>query len=330
MINFMYFLEKVFRHIFCCQYMTTIDNEIPAKFCSKYYCEKCDYRTSKKSSFQTHIDSKKHKTNLATTNCNENYAKNCLKQYSCKKCEKIYKDRAGLWRHNKKCNISKNYDDIDGIKLLHMENKEIIELLKKQMTENSELCKQLKSQNDTINELASKVGSQTINTNSNNKTFNLHLFLNETCKDALNITDFVNSIKVELSDLETTGRLGYVEGISKIFLNGLNDLDTHQRPIHCSDFKREVLYIKDDNQWTKEDDDKLVLQNAIKQLASKNMRQIPEWVKSNPDCYNSSSKTNDKYLKIVSNSMSGSSKEEQNKNMGLIIKNLAKEVVIQK
>ena len=306
--------------------MTTIDNDFSAKFCSKFVCENCDYKTSKTSSFKTHIESKKHKNSLLTTNFNENSAQTCLKQYSCKNCEKVYKDRAGLWRHNKKCGKIDNNDDIDGLKILHMENKEIIELLKQQMKENGELCKQLKSQNETINELASKVGNHTIN----NKTFNLNLFLNETCKDALNITDFVKSIKLQLSDLEATGRLGYVGGISKILLHNLNGLDTHQRPIHCSDFKREILYIKDDNQWIKEDDDKLVLQNAIKHIASKNMRQIPEWVKCNPDCYNSDSKSNDKYLKIVSNSMSGSSKEEQDKNIHLIIKNLAKEVVIQK
>ena len=301
-------------------------NILAQKTPNDFECNVCDFVCVKKCEWMRHISTLKH-NRLINTNENTPKSFECI-------CGKTYKHMASLCKHKKTCikinNNINSYDDIDGLKLLHMENKEIIELLKKQMTENSELCKQLKSQNDTINELASKVGSQTINTNSNNKTFNLHLFLNETCKDALNITDFVSSIKVSLADLETTGRLGYVEGISKIFLNGLNDLDTHQRPIHCSDFKREVLYIKDDNQWTKEDDDKLVLQNAIKQLASKNMRQIPEWVKCNPDCYNSTSKTNDKYLKIVSNSMSGSSKEEQNKNMGLIIKNLAKEVVIQK
>jgi hypothetical protein len=306
--------------------MTTFDNKILPKLCPKYNCQNCDYTTSKKSSFNSHCQSKKHKNRLLTTNDNENSAKLCPQHYSCKNCEKTYKDRAGLWRHNKKCNKFEMSDDIDGLKLLHMENKEIIELLKQQMKENGELCKQLKSQNETINELASKVGTHTIH----NKTFNLNLFLNETCKDALNITDFVKSIKLQLSDLEATGRLGYVEGISKILLHNLNGLDTHQRPIHCSDFKREILYIKDDNQWIKEDEDKLVLQNAIKHIASKNMKQIPEWVKCNPDCYNSDSKTNDKYLKIVSNSMSGSSKEEQDKNIHQIIKNLAKEVVIQK
>lgn len=306
---------------------------------NNFVCKNCDFICSKKSDMTRHISTLKHKR-LTTTN--EKAQKSAENFYYCI-CGKKYKHISSLCKHKKTCCIISNKDkitetdriyfdeklnsnNIQGIQLLHMENKEIIELLKHQMKENGELCKQLKSQNETINELASKVGHQTIN----NKTFNLNLFLNETCKDALNITDFVNSIKLQLSDLEATGRLGYVGGISKILLHNLNGLDTHQRPIHCSDFKREILYIKDDNQWIKEDDDKLVLQNAIKNIASKNMKQIPEWVKCNPDCYNSDSKSNDKYLKIVSNSMSGSSKEEQDKNIHLIIKNLAKEVVIQK
>jgi len=287
-----------------------------------FVCEYCDFICCKKSDMDRHNSTRKHKR-LTTTN--EKTPKTADIFYDCI-CGKKYKHISSLCKHKKTCTQLNNHDDTDGIKLLHMENKEIIELLKQQMKENGELCKQLKSQNETINELASKVGNHTIN----NKTFNLNLFLNETCKDALNITDFIKSIKLQLSDLEATGRLGYVGGISKILLHNLNGLDTHQRPIHCSDFKREILYIKDDNQWIKDDDDKLVLQNAIKHIASKHMRQIPEWVKCNPDCYNSDSKSNDKYLKIVSNSMSGSSKEEQDKNIHLIIKNLAKEVVIQK
>lgn len=287
-----------------------------------FVCEYCDFICSKKSDMDRHNSTRKHKR-LTTTNKKTPKTDDIF--YDCI-CGKKYKHISSLCKHKKTCTQLNNHDDTDGIKLLHMENKEIIELLKQQMKENGELCKQLKSQNETINELASKVGTHTIN----NKTFNLNLFLNETCKDALNITDFIKSIKLQLSDLEATGRLGYVGGISKILLHNLNGLDTHQRPIHCSDFKREILYIKDDNQWIKDDDDKLVLQNAIKHIASKHMRQIPEWVKCNPDCYNSDSKSNDKYLKIVSNSMSGSSKEEQDKNIHLIIKNLAKEVVIQK
>ena len=118
--------------------------------------------------------------------------------------------------------------------------------------------------------------------NSHNKTFNLQFFLNEQCKDALNIKEFVESIQLQLSDLETTGRLGYVDGISSIFINNLEQLDTHMRPLHCSDSKREILYIKDNDQWTKESDDKTIIQNAIKQVANKNIKQISEWQKENP------------------------------------------------
>jgi hypothetical protein len=134
-----------------------------------------------------------------------------------------------------------------------------------------------------------------------------------------------------LSDLETTGRLGYVAGISNIFLNNLKQLDTHQRPIHCSDLKREVIYIKDEDQWSKEEDEITIkLQNVIKQVANKNIKQIPEWVKQHPNCTDSDSKKNTTYLNIVSNSMSGSTKEEQSKNINQIIKNLVKEVFIKK
>jgi hypothetical protein len=248
-------------------------------------------------------------------------------KYVCDKCEKKYNDRAGLWRHKKKCvnKLIQTLDDIDPIKFLQMENKEIIGLLKMQIQSQT-------SQNELIHALAAKVGTSVSHSNNhnNNKTFNLQFFLNETCKDAINMSDFVDSIKVQLSDLETTGQLGYVEGISKIFLKNLNGLNSHQRPIHCSDFKREILYIKDDDQWTKEDDNKNKLQHAIKMVASKNIKQIPEWVKSNPDCYNSESKVNDKYMKIVFNSMSGSTEEEQHSNLQKIIKNVVKEVVINK
>jgi hypothetical protein len=168
------------------------------------------------------------------------------------------------------------------------------------------------------------------NTNSHNKTFNLNFFLNETCKDALNINDFVSSIKVSLSDLENTGRQGYVEGVSNIILKNLNNLEQYQRPIHCSDFKREVIYIKDNDKWEKEGEEKPLLTKAIKVIANENIKKIMEWKETNPDCTNSESKKNNLYLKIVSNSMNGSNKEEGTKNITKIISNVAKETIIQK
>jgi hypothetical protein len=167
-------------------------------------------------------------------------------------------------------------------------------------------------------------------TNSHNKTFNLQFFLNEQCKDALNMSDFINSIQLQLSDLEETGRLGYVDGISKVVIDNLNSLNVHSRPLHCSDSKREVIYIKDNDQWVKENENKDTMRNMIKQVANKNIKNIPEWVKAYPDCLKSESKQNDKYLKIVSNSMSGSTEEEQKNNINKIISKVAKEVVISK
>ena len=168
------------------------------------------------------------------------------------------------------------------------------------------------------------------NNNCNNKTFNLQVYLNETCKDAINLTDFVDSIKIQIKDLERVGEKGYTEGISDIFINNLQQLDTHSRPIHCSDSKRETLYIKDDNQWTKDDEDKTTLTKAIKQVANKNIKQIREWQKLHPKYSDPDSKQNDKYMKIVLNSMSGSTKEESNKNYEKIIKNVIKETIIEK
>ena len=166
--------------------------------------------------------------------------------------------------------------------------------------------------------------------NTTNNAFNLNFFLNETCKDAMNISDFVSSIKVSLSDLENTGRLGYIEGITNIVLKNLNNVEHNLRPIHCSDTKREVFYIKDNNEWQKENEEKPILTKAIKVIANENIKQIKHWRDKYPDCTDSDSKKNNLYLKIVSNSMNGSTVEESSKNIDKIISNVAKEVTINK
>jgi hypothetical protein len=191
----------------------------------------------------------------------------------------------------------------------------------------------LKQNNDlqkSLIDLASKnnIGNNNI-VNSQNKTFNLQFFLNETCKDALNISEFVNQIKLTISDLEETGKLGYAEGISKVFIKNLTNIDYTKRPIHCSDSKRDIIYIKDEDKWQK-DEQKSTLTKAIKQVANKNIKKISEWQKINPGYLDPESKQNDKYMKIVLNSMSGSTKEESEKNYEKIAKNIAKETVIEK
>ena len=192
----------------------------------------------------------------------------------------------------------------------------------KVVEQNQELTKQIIELSKTSN---NSISNSTVN--SHNK-FNLNVYLNETCKNAINISDFVSSLIVSVNDLEDTSRLGYVEGVSNIFLNGLKQLDVHDRPVHCADQKREILYIKDNNEWTKDTDDKAVLTKAIKQVAHKNIKKISEWQKLNPEYNDPESKQNDKYQKILLNAMSGSTKEESDKNYEKIIKNVVKNTVI--
>jgi hypothetical protein len=301
--------------------MTTIDNDSLVKISKYFVCELCDYSTSRKYNLELHYQSNKHKKLILTTINNEpetNLAKLC-KQYECQNCDKSFNDRAGLWRHKKKCKEEKQNEI--------MNDKELIQYLLK---ENSEFKQLMIDQNKQMIELAKNSGNNNNNTTNNNQQFNLNFYLNETCKNAMNIMDFVSQLNVSIKDLEDTGRLGYAEGISKIFINGLKQMNVSDRPIHCSDQKRETLYIKDNNEWNKEGEDKSILTNAIKHVAHKNMKKIPEWTKLHPDFKNSSSKENDRYLKIVSESMSGTTEEEATKNYTKIIKNIVKETVIDK
>jgi hypothetical protein len=281
------------------------------KVAENFVCDCCHYITSRKSSYDKHILTSKHEKSIKSI---ESCKKVAIK-FSCLECSKIYKDASGLWRHKKKCLQSENVQNSD--------TKQLTDLVMKVVDQNKELTQQ-------IVELSKNSANNSINiVNSNNK-FNLNVFLNETCKDAINISDFVSSLVVSINDLEETARLGYADGISKIFLNGLTQLDVHNRPVHCSDYKREVLYIKDNNEWTKDTSDKNVLTNAIKCIAHKNIKQISEWQKQNPLYNDPDSKQNDKYQKILFNCMSGSTKEEANNNYEKIIKNVAKQTVITK
>jgi len=293
-----------------------------------FRCVGCDFKCSYLSDWSRHIATRKHKISndghkMETFSVNESIFYECP-------CGKDFKTKSGLWKHTKKCLYDKNKNNkeimIDGINIKDKDAL-VFHLLK----QNSDL------QNKII-DMISKTNITTNNTNNtnnshnttNNKTFNLQFFLNETCKNAMNITDFVSSIKMELEDLEHTGRTGYVQGISNIFIKNLNNLEQHLRPLHCSDFKREVLYIKDNNEWTKDDENKPILTKAIKTIANENIKQINKWVQQYPDCIESNSIKNDLYLKIVSNSMNGLTKEESVKNINKIISNVAKNVTIDK
>ena len=248
-------------------------------------------------------------------------------------CGKVYSNNSGLWKHKKKCNIQFENNDIYKQQFQQQQLQQQQQLVEYLLKENSEFKQLMLEQNKHMMELAQKSGNNnTINNNcgNNNKTFNLQVFLNETCKDAINMSDFVNQLQISLSDLEETGRIGYAEGISKVFIKNLNDINYTDRPIHCNDLKRETFYIKDNNQWTKDNEQKSGLTKAIKQVAHKNIKQISEWQKLHPDFSDPDSKQNDKYMKIVLNSMSGSTEEEQKNNINKIIRNVTKEVIIEK
>jgi hypothetical protein len=270
-----------------------------------------------------HLSTARHvKTTQMTTINNEKGGESHNKYYySCSNCEKKFNDRAGLWRHKKKC-VEIHIDTKFETKEEEVSDKDLIMMLLKQNTQlieqNAELIK-----NGTHNTTNSH------NTNSNNKTFNLNLFLNETCKDAMNIQDFVDSITLQLSDLEKMGELGYVEGISNIITNNLKALDVTQRPIHCTDKKREILYVKDEDKWDKENNEKKKIRKAIKHIAHKNSKLIPEFKDKYPDCVKCDSKKSDQYNHLIIEAMGGQGNNDLEKE-NQIIKNIAKEITIDK
>jgi hypothetical protein len=281
----------------------------------RFFCQSCDFECYMKCDWDRHVLRPKHQKNVQG---NEMETKNLKKTYNCD-CGRLFNTNSGLWKHKKVCNneeVQKN----------ETPDKELIMMLVKQNTQlfeqNSEMLEIIKNGTHNTNNSHN-------NTNSHNKTFNLQFFLNETCKDAMNIMDFVDSIKLQLSDLENVGKVGYVEGISNIITSNLKALDVTQRPIHCADKKREVLYVKDENKWEKEDDDKKKIRKAIKRVACKNQRLLPKFKEEHPDCGNYHSKFSDQYNKIVVESMGGSGNNDMEKE-DKIIKNISKNVTIDK
>jgi hypothetical protein len=294
--------------------MTTNDNDFLAKISKNFYCICCDYNTSRKYNFNIHLQSDRHKNNKIDNENNSNSAK--ISKYECQNCSKIFNDRAGLWRHKKKCVNT----IIENKKLTELDKDELIITLLKQ---NAELIKGQQDMMIKLTENGINNHSNNTITNSHNKAFNLNFFLNETCKNAMNITDFVDSIKLQLSDLMDVGEIGYVEGVSKIIVKNLNNLDETIRPIHCTDKKRETMYIKDENRWEKEDDNKTKLKKVINKVADKNIKLLPQFREKYPEYKNSSSKTSDKYDKIVIEAMTCDNDKNEK-----IIKNISKVTTI--
>ena len=298
----------------------------------KYFCSKCQYITNNKKDFLKHSATLKH-LNLVgmLINANKKSPEHNLEDplpvvtesgHKCENCSRIYRHLPSLSRHKNTCTIVKESHDTssDLVVELIKQSKELQNLLVEQ---NKQIIELSKSQTVTNN-------ITTNNTNTTNQQFNIQLFLNETCKDAMTLTDFVNSLQLQIEDFEATGKLGYVEGISRIIINGLKRVDTTKRPIHCTDVKRETLYIKNDNKWEKEEPDKTKLKRAVNQVARMNLSQLPKWQKENPASEVLDTKENNEYIKYSMAALGGKGAEEEERFVNKIMKNVMKEVVIDK
>jgi hypothetical protein len=304
--------------------METLGNKFADKSTKFFYCEICDYKTCHKGHYNEHLNSLKHskrqqmetygnKIDDKTANTQPiiNHICSYKQQYTCANCNQIYKNRSGLWKHNKICSLITSQPEEKKINTIDKDD--VILMVLKQNAELLEIVK-----NGTHN-----TTNNTTHTNSHNKAFNLNFFLNETCKNAMNITDFVDSIKLQLSDFMDVGEAGYIQGISNIIVKKLNDLDETVRPIHCTDQKRETFYVKDENKWEKEEEDFKRIRKMIKKVAYKNERLMTSYKEKYPDYNDPDSKRSDQYSKTVIEALGGDGenyKEKENK----IIRNISR------
>jgi hypothetical protein len=303
----------------------------------EYYCEKCDYKTLYKKDYNKHILTSKH---LKDTSNILNVLNNTFK---CN-CGKEYKFSQGLSKHKKNCdykpieeptieplqepNITMIIEIIkenqEFKKLIIEQSKQLLEQNNKVSEQNKQVIELHKENNILINKLVEKESNTTIN-NNNNQKFNLNFFLNETCKDAMNMKEFIDNIKVTFEELLTIGNTGFVNGVSDIFIKRLKDMEVTKRPIHCTDLKRETIYLKEDNEWNKDEKENKKLKDAIEKVECKNFQSLNEWCEENPETRISSSDKGELYMKIFEKTLDGDEKTREK-----IIKNITKNTTIEK
>ena len=298
----------------------------------KLACDICNYKCCKPSDMKKHLATSKH-LKMENGNHLEMSEKGKNIDYVCE-CKKIYKTNSGLWKHKKICDLT--VEDNVKQETIHITEPNVINTL---INENKSLKEFMIEQNADFKNIILEVcknfqtlnNGNTINSNNNNhnKTFNLQVFLNETCKDAMNIMDFADSIKLQLTDLENVGEYGFVNGISNIIIKSLQEMDVNLRPVHCSDLKREVAYVKENGIWEKDSPDNKLMKKAIKRVAHRNIRQINEWKKLYPDCGLSDSKKSNQYNELVIEAMGGRGDDDEGK-ANKIVKKIMKNVVIDK
>jgi hypothetical protein len=307
---------------------TDKSQKVALKFC----CNICEYTTTKQYDYIKHNTTQKHIRNILATSSNQLSLKiNVLNNFTCNTCNKNYKDRTGLWRHKKTCNnniVNFELTESKPVVDYNITSETIVNILK----QNNELQQMLLEQNKTIIELSknnqitnTNISHNNSHNNSHNKAFNLNFFLNETCKNAMNITEFADSIKLQLSDFENVGDVGFITGISNIIIKKLKALDVTQRPVHCTDQKREIIYIKDEDKWEKEDDKKQKFHKFLKKIINKNQRLILKFQEVYPDYNKYSSPNSTRYDKIVIEALGGrgdNNLEKEDKILSIISKTI--------
>ena len=296
-----------------------------------FHCICCDYFTCKKTDYEKHLITLKHKISDNDDKNSDNFSPKVAKNHICD-CGKSYKHRQGLSYHKKKCFIYNEEVSKEKITIKSSSESEIkilTNLVLDVVKQNQELTNKIVDICKTGLNTTQTNNISNSNINSNNKTFNLQFFLNETCKNAMNITDFINSLQLQLSDLENVGKLGYVDGISSIIVKNLNALDETTRPIHCTDKKRETFYIKDEDKWEKDDEENKKIKKVINNVAYKNEKLLQKFKELHPGCNFSDSKYADQYSKLVIEAMGGAGNNDAEK-ADKIIRKIAKEVTIDK
>jgi hypothetical protein len=306
------------------------------------YCDICKYSTNDVTNYKKHLNTSKHKRMADITDNGKDPVDDTNISYYCECCDFTTKNKYDFTRHNgtkkhklnelKKCSPIVEENSVLNIqsKSSDLNSEIVMELLKQNKEIQTTLLEQNKELQNTILEM-SKQKSIINNTNiTNNNQFNLAVFLNEDCKNALSIAEFVDSLKLSVADIEETGKLGFTEGITRIFVQALKDLDVKRRPIHCTDSKRETVYIKDQDNWEKENAEKTKLRNAVKQIARKNLKMLPEWQEKNPGYRYLDTPENEQYIQISLNALGPATPQEEIKQEDKILRNVLKEVTLRK
>jgi len=296
-----------------------------------FYCKSCEYSCSKQSEFNKHIVTAKHKMIVNGSKKISKISKTNNNEYECV-CGKTYKYDSGYYRHKKVCRSTNIQVDSNTHVKEHVDDSanNTMTTMMELIRQNQEFKELIVEQNKHLLELSQKPTTTNNTINNNNQKFNLNFFLNEQCKDAINMSEFLENMTLDIEDLTETGRLGYVGGISRIFINKLREMDTYKRPLHCTDLKRETLYIRENDEWFKENDSKNKFNDIIAHVANKNCKTIKQWTEEHPNYNKVDTQENIEYVMLCQAMLGGFGEQENRQHRDKIVRNLIKEVIVNK